>query len=162
MNLAHQITEAFATRQMPEWVADTSRPRISDREDAESLNHFSRERLDWPLLQKHADALYAMTPAAFRYYLPRFMVIAMERSDITPLFISPILQMLDSGPDETYWSDCFRDFWLGMTIAEYDAVKGWLVFMASSDDFGLDDVVLARCFDTLDLLSRAGGVEQPK
>ncbi|MBB3229181.1 hypothetical protein FHW69_003840 [Luteibacter sp. Sphag1AF] len=158
MNLSHQINEAFATRQMPELVADTSRPHISDREDAESVSHLSREKLDWSLLQKHADALYAMTPAAFRYYLPRFMVVAMEPSDITPLFVSPILQMLDAGPDESYWSDRFRHFWLGMTVAEYEAVKAWLVFMASSDDFGLDDIVLARCFDTVDLLCRAGDV----
>ena len=158
MNLTHQIYEAFAARQRPKVVADTSRPNITDREDAESLSRFSREQLDWALLQKHADALYAMTPEAFIYYLPQFMVVAMERRDITPLFVSPILQMLDAGPDESYWSDQFRHFWLRMTVDECEAVKAWLIFMASSDDFGLDDLVLARSFDTVDLLCRVGNV----
>jgi hypothetical protein len=156
MTVPDEIYEAFAARLRPVAVADTSRPLISDRQDAESLSSLPRERLDWPLLQKHADALYGMTPAAFRYYLPQFMVVAMEPHRITPLFVSPILQMLDAGPDESYWSDRFKELWLGMTQVEYEAVKAWLLAMASSKDIGLDEIVVARSFDTVGLLCRAG------
>jgi hypothetical protein len=84
--------------------------------------------------KEHADALYAMTPLAFRYYLPRFMVLAMDKHDIDPLFVSPIIQMLDPGPDESYWSERFKELWVGMVADEYEAVKAWLVFVASTDD----------------------------
>lgn len=153
MSLSDKINAAFESRQRPNDVADISRPAITDRQDAECLSCRAREELDWSLLQDHADALYAMTPLAFRYYLPQFMVLAMDRRDVTPLFVSPILQMLDAGPDETYWSERFKQFWVGMTAHEYEAIKAWLIFMASSDDTGQDQIVLARAFDTIDLLS---------
>lgn len=90
-----------------------------------------------------------MTPEAFRYYLPEFMILGMVASETSPLFISPIFQMLDPGPDTTFWSDAFRRYWVGMNSDEYDAIKAWTVFLASSNAGWVDDVVLSRDFDTL-------------
>lgn len=154
MSIVDQIYVAFRCRSRPDATADTSRPLISDRLDAEHVGRHPREDLDWAFLQEHADALYAMTPESFRYYLPQFMVLSMRQSDVTPLFVSPIFQMLDAGPDETYWSDRFKLLWAGMTSDEYDAIKAWLIFMASTDGAWGDDVVLGRAFDTVDLLAR--------
>jgi hypothetical protein len=155
MSLADKIYAAFKANHRQDPAADASRPFISDRQDAESIGSLSREDLEWGALQKHADALYAMTPVAFRYYLPQFMVRAMEQHGVTPLFVLPVLQMLDAGPDEFYWSDRFKELWVGMTVGEYEAIKAWLVFMASSEHLGQDQAMLARAFDTVDLLSRA-------
>lgn len=155
MSIVDQIYAAFKCRNRPSVICDVSRPLISDRQDAEQVGRRLRQDLDWAFLQEHADALYAMTPGSFRYYIPQFMVLAMYRSRVTPLFVSPIFQMLDAGPDETYWSDRFKLLWVGMTSEEYEAIKAWLIFMASTDGAWDDDLVLARAFDTVDLLSQA-------
>jgi hypothetical protein len=148
-DLTKKIREAFAWRTRPEIVADRSRSPVTDRQDAERLERHSGEELDWWFLQQNADALYAMTPEAFRYYLPEFMILGMAASEASPLFISPIFQMLDPGPDTTFWSDAFRRNWVGMNSDEYDALKAWAVFLASSNAGWVDDVVLSRDFDTL-------------
>ena len=154
MSIVDQIYAAFKCRSRPNAIADASRPLISDRLDAEQVGRHLRQDLDWTFLQEHADALYAMTPDSFRYYLPQFMVLSMRQGDVTPLFVAPIFQMLDAGLDETYWSDRFKLLWSGMTSDEYEAIKAWLIFMASTDGAWEDDVVLGRAFDTIDLLTR--------
>lgn len=153
-DLIRKICAAFDHRPLPAVAADDTRPFLTDRQEATRLNGKSREELDWHFLQKNSDALYAMTPQAFRYYLPKFLVIALQDGDVSPLFISPVFMMLDPGPDETYWNVDFRQKWLGMTLGEYDAVAEWLVRMASINDGDWDDVVLARAFDTVQRLSQ--------
>ena len=152
-DLTDQIRKAFAGRPRPHVVTDRSRPPITDRQDAERLEERGRDDLDWWFLQRNADALYAMTPDAFRYYLPEFMVLGIAKSSVSPLFISPVFQMLDPGPDARFWSDSFRRHWAGMTTDEYEAVKAWVVTMASDNPGWVDDVVLSRAFDTLICLS---------
>lgn len=154
MTFADQISEAFPFTSIPQMVSDPSRPLISDRQDADHVATRSREDVDWWFLQKHADALYAMTREAFRYYLPRFIMLSMEPTEITPLFVSPIFQMLDPGPDATYWSDQFKDMWVGMSADQYDAIKAWIRFLASVETDEDEQAILARCFNTLELLSR--------
>lgn len=148
-DLTEQIRKAFAWRSRPEIVADRLRPR----QDAERLEERSREELDWWFLQRNSDSLYAMTPEAFRYYLPEFMILGMERSDVSPLFISPVFQMLDPGPDTSYWSDAFVRNWVGMSRNEFDALKAWTIFISSNDVGRQDEFVLSRAFDTLVRLS---------
>ena len=152
-DLTDQIRSAFAWRPRPQVVADRSRPPITDRQDAGRLEQRAREELEWWFLQRNADALYAMTPDAFRYYLPEFMVLGIVKSDVSPLFISPIFQMLDPGPDATFWSDSFRLHWVGMTADEYEALKAWVIAIASDNPGWVDDAVLCRAFDTLTCLS---------
>jgi hypothetical protein len=82
MNLADRIIAAFKSMQRSSVAADTSRPLITDRQDAERMGDRRREDLDWLLLREHADALYAMTPLALRYYLQWSIVLAMDKHDI--------------------------------------------------------------------------------
>ncbi|UPG91331.1 hypothetical protein L2Y96_06040 [Luteibacter aegosomaticola] len=148
-----QINAAFGEAEPPAIVVDTSRPPITDRQDAEAISQRPRAELDWAFLQGHADALYAMTPAGFKYYLPRYLVLAVAPGAVTPLFVSPIIQMLSPGPDESYWDQRFRDFWSGLRKLEYDAIKAWIVYMAESGITGCDSFELGRAFDTVALLS---------
>jgi hypothetical protein len=154
-DLIKKICAAFDHRPLPAVAADDTRPFITDRQEAARLNGKYREELDWHFLQKNSDALYAMTPEAFRYYLPKFLVLALQGGDTSPLFISPVVMMLDPGPDETYWDVDFRRKWLGMTAAEYCAVAEWVVYMASNNRGDWDDIALARAFDTVQRLSQS-------
>jgi hypothetical protein len=133
-------------------VPRPDREAHGDEGDALAVEAVDRDKLDGWFLQKHHDALYHMAPHAFRYYLPAFLILAVEASDITPLFVSPVIQMLDPGPDESFWSDGFKGKWLSLTVDELDAVKAWLVHLASTNSGDWDDVALARSFDTVDRL----------
>lgn len=155
--LINQITAAFASRPRPAIVAETIRPDITDREDAERVGVYPREFLDWSFLQQHADALYAMTGEAFRYYLPMFLILSLQNRQVTPLFATPVIMMLSPGPDRSYWDARFKDLWLAMTAAEYDAVRAWLMAVAETDGLGFDSVELGRAFDTISLLETSGG-----
>jgi hypothetical protein len=153
MTVSANIEQAFSSRVRPDAVVRPDHPDTSEYQEAENFSGIDWRLLDKEFLQNNSDALFAMTPEAFRYYLPAFLVSGILSTEPRPLFVDTIVSMLDRSPDMDQWDDFFLQRWARLKVAEYQALMQWILALSEEASGTLMKDSLNRSFDTLHLLS---------
>jgi hypothetical protein len=163
MELFEKIECAFAGRKMPVNLvepADLVYPD-SDIEDALWFTGRDWHEITWRNWQEHSSAIYFFVSEAFAYYLPSVLLLSCQNPRDALMAADSLINELDQSPDPEWWTDGLVRRFLGLSPAELNVLKEWLLqvceyvpykglgFAASGqgDTFG-------RAFDTLDLLQK--------
>jgi hypothetical protein len=139
-SVTDNIRQSFGGRALP-MPEDLS---SSLREDEEIKRFAGRhwQDLDPEFLRQNYDAIPLFTPEAFSYYLPAFMLAAVNTgSPPDALYVDSILHMLRPNDDpatETYQ----RRRWEQLTAHEVEALDQWLHWLeqTSSDAYFKQEV----------------------
>ena len=163
MNLAEKIEQAFAARLKPAQVrlGDEVLQLDSDVEEALWFSGRDWHELRWQDWQEHASATYFFDPESFRYYLPSVLLLAVENPNESLTAAESLISELDRSPDVEGWTAGFAVRFLGLNLAELDALKEWLLYVCEYAPYkgwgiaasGPGDT-FGRAFDTVDLLKR--------
>ena len=137
---------------MPRRVVSENAPHTSEYLEALNFHGLSWEVMDSDFLVKNSDALYAVTPEAFCYYLPAFLVHGFEHRQTPPIYVDAILGMLDRSPNPDLWDDSFRRRWTLLHIDECQVVEKWILALSECSEGAFDQLILDRAFDTVQLL----------
>lgn len=151
MKLIEMIGNAFDQRAKPRDVVARWHPGTTEYEEAQQFKGKEWRLLDSVFLKKNYDAIYALTPEAFCYYLPAFL-IAGAGSEPDAFFLAGlVIGMLDRSPNPEFWDDFFLARWCALRETECLAVQEWLIYLSDGAK-GRDADDLSRSFDTMQLL----------
>jgi hypothetical protein len=151
MSLIQQIEVAFESRARPREVTPRWHPDTSEYEEALRFKGQDWKALGATFLRKNSDALYALTPDAFCYYLPAFLIAGVGVGQDAIFLAGGIVGMLDRSPNPEFWDDFFLTRWCALKKPECLAIQEWL--LSRSDDVtDRENDELSRAFDTVQLL----------
>ncbi len=162
MTLSEKIEAAFVHRPMPEKVVDLEgRFQIdSDIDDTlwfQGRSWRSLTREDW---RRYYCAVTYFNRDAFLYYLQSLLILTIEEPESFPdVAVDSFMWELDRSPGRENWDPRLTNRYFGLSPAEYDAIKEWLIWASENipqifcglaasgpgDGFG-------RAFDTIDLM----------
>ncbi len=91
-------------------------------------------------LDRHAFALHAFSPTAFVYYLPAYMLAALENEN---LGLSDNLIDCLSPPKNDPLRPSFANRWLSLTPLQQQAVTGFLLHFAHRNPIAIQAAVSA-------------------
>lgn len=134
-----QIEKAFAHRAYPgdeNLVAGVSPQSADDEEEiARVMRGKHWKGLSVQFLRLHESGLYFLSPEAFRFYLPAYLIASIvdpNKADIIAenLFTAFAFPAEDISPARIKW---WADRMNGFTEAEKQAIKSWLEYMIDSE-----------------------------
>jgi hypothetical protein len=151
MNLIGQIERAFESRikplaVTPRWHADTS-----EYEEALRFKGLDWKGLGSAFIKQNSDALYGLTPDAFCYYLPAFLIAGAAGGSEAFYLADGIIKMLDRSPNPEYWDEFFLARWPLLKKPECLVIQNWLLALSANSLYAEGDD-LSRAFDTVQLL----------
>ncbi len=153
MKLQADIEHAFAHRQMPEVLVQSRSPTTPEQHDALWLAGRDWRQVGWADWEKHPDAFFALVPEAFKYYLPSILIGLLEAPGHHMLAGDALLRVLDRSPQVSYWDAFITTRLFGLTVAEYEVLKAWLLSLSGQSQV-LDEDGLMRSYETVDSLAR--------
>lgn len=147
------IERAFANRQRPATMTDSL--QLSDAEFDEVM---SFEGMDWrdiefDQIEQQADAVFWFSPNAFCYYLPGFLSSGIKEDRCDSNAYDSLIGMLDRSPEPDYWDEFFAPRWTLLSVAEIEAVSGWVRWFQQRDPDSFQQGTYERVNDTLTLLT---------
>jgi len=162
MDLIAKIAAAFAHRRIPAEVVEME-GRFHVDSDVEKAPWFAGRdwrtitRDDW---QQRYSAVFFLSPEAFAYYLPSLLIVTVQNPRSYPeLAVDSFIGLLDHTPAMEFLDAHLIDRFLGLTDAEFDAIKEWLLFVCENVPFGAwgsaasgPGEIFGRAFDTVTLL----------
>ena len=151
------IEDAFAARQRPATVRDSAQPSDEISADADAFAGVDWRDVTCAALDKHSDAIFGFSPAAFCYFLPGIYSagIREERPDL--LVNQGLVMMLDRGNAPASWDIFFKERWPQLTVLECEATQRWILWLEGFDPMPIADVSLSRAYDTVQILAHQGG-----
>jgi len=161
MDLIAKIAAAFAHRQIPSEVVEMEGRFQIDSDVDEALWFQGRDwreisRDDW---QRHSAAVFFFSPEAFAYYLPSLLMITVQNPKGYPdLAVAKLIHLLDHTPAPEFLDAHLVDWFSGLSDAEFEVVKEWLLFACENlpGGWGISasgpGEVFGRAFDTVTLL----------
>ena len=163
MNLAEKIEQAFASRPKPAQVRIADGVLQLDFEVEEALWFSGRDwreltRQNW---QEHSSAIYFFDPEAFAYYLPSVLLLSAQNPSEWLEAADTLINELDQSPDAKWWTEGLQLRFLGLSPAELDVLKEWLLQVCEYLPYRRGGIAASgpgdtfgRAFDTLDLLQK--------
>jgi hypothetical protein len=141
-----QIERAFADVVYPgddHLVYDASGYHLEAAEIATAFR--GRHWRDVPLatLKRESSGLFFMTPAAYRFYLPAYLIAAIRAYDETDTLPGSVVFSLTAAPAEDPGrAESFRARVADLTPSQRDAIRSFLEFLAAEHgrDFPLGDI----------------------
>ncbi|NJS36729.1 MAG: hypothetical protein HC765_10460 [Brachymonas sp.] len=150
MKLVNLLESAFGHRGLP---VELTR---GNRHDPDAVDAWAFAGLRWQDVtrahwSKHSAAFYSFEPQAFAYFLPSILALG---ADATQPFMprDSLIMVLDRSPTVEYWDAFILAHLVGLQMAEYDALKQWLLILSESTDGVVEQSSIDRSFDTIDLL----------
>jgi hypothetical protein len=129
------IGAAFADVAYPgddQLVYDNSGRHLECTQVREVFRGRSWRDLDLETLRRNASALFFFTPAAYRYYLPAFLIAAVrdfERADVIPdTIVCTLKKPKDSGEDAMLFQQRIE----GLSEPQRNAVRSFLSHLATT------------------------------
>jgi hypothetical protein len=161
--ISWEIEHAFSSRSKPAQVrlADEVIQLDSDVQDALWFSGRDWHELTWQCWQQHSSAIFFFDPEAFAYYLPSVLLLSVQNPRESLSAADSLINELDRSPDTDAWTEAFASRFLGLSPAELNVLKEWLLQMCEytpyrrwgiaasgpGDSFG-------RAFETLDVLQK--------
>jgi hypothetical protein len=159
MQLLQIIETAFAHRCRPEHVIDALAGITEITADALAFQPIDWKEVNVALLEKHPDSVFGFSPAAFCYFLPGILSVGIRENRPDLLVNYSLITMLDRGNAPESWDDFFRARWPQLTPAECEATQGWILWLEEFEPPPMEDIVLTRAYDTLEILSNQAMAE---
>ena len=125
-----------------------------------TLYHGMRWRnVTFPQIERYPDAVFWLSPEAFRYYLPGFLVAGLRESRWDSNAYDSLIGMLNRSADPNLWDNFFLPRWPPLTVAEVEAVAAWAEWLQAVQPHGFRGNTYERVQTTLALLRqrRAAG-----
>ncbi|MBL8524566.1 MAG: hypothetical protein JNN20_12815 [Betaproteobacteria bacterium] len=151
MTFPERIAATFLKRERPVTVLAPNIQIESGDGSAEAFLGLDWQEISWELWEKNSDAFYQFSPAAFIYYLPS--ILSLSSQDLARWFwpADCLLELLNHSPMVENWSSFTTARLIGLSSAEYDLMKEWVLLLADSKAYGKDKA-LEFAFDTLEIL----------
>lgn len=163
MNLTDKIERVFSSRQKPAQVrlADEVIQLDSDVEEALWFSGRDWHEITWHDWQEHSCAIFFFDPDAFAYYLPSVLLLSARNPNEALNAADSLIGELDLSPSPEGWTDGFVNRFLGLTSAELDVLKDWLLHVCEYVSYkrcgiagsGPGDT-FGRAFDTISLVQK--------
>ncbi len=136
MSLIAEIRSAFKDVQRPK--GDLFIPKKQDEGEEEYFADKTSEGHSVEALRYHEVAMGLFTPEAHQYFLPAFMVAALEDPDAADVIPDHILY---------HFSEYDREFWKKrvsiLSNAQKSVIAKFLTYLYSSDEFHCDFLIMA-------------------
>ncbi|MGC1509954.1 hypothetical protein FT643_14380 [Ketobacter sp. MCCC 1A13808] len=145
------IQKAFSNRKRPSNLYSSAELTGDEIEAVISLQKFDRYHVPISFLQANYDVVFWLSPEAFCYWLPEF-VLASIKTEKTLLIVDSIIAMLDRSSNAEYWDDFFKTRWVLLSKEELEAMEGWVLWLTDSRDQAYDLAQLDRAFDVIGIL----------
>jgi hypothetical protein len=151
MSLDQEILRAFSGRECPA-IFYTSTELTKDEVSAVlELKQLHPGSYPIDFLQKNYDVVFWLSPQAFCYCLPGFVVASLrEKGNL--LVADAIIAMLDRSSLQDCWEKFFCDRWLLLERGELIAIQRWLIWILDNRYDHYDISRLNRAFDVLSVL----------
>jgi hypothetical protein len=153
MNILDFIETAFVQRPRPDHVIDSNAPPTELTTDALAFDRLDWRELNCAILEQRHDAVFGFSAASFCYFLPGIFSAGIRESRPDLLVNYSLITTLDRGNSPASWDDFFRARWPQLTPSECEATQRWILWLEEFDPPPMEDVVLTRAYDTLDILS---------
>lgn len=140
-NLRLEIEAAFADTKYPgddRLVYDNSGYHLECNEIAAAFRGKDWRELSVEMLRYHAQSLAFMTPEAYRFYLPAYLIAAALHYDEADIIPDAVVFNLIP-PSEDWLFHMYRQKMQGLTAAQRRAIRSWLQFL--KEHHGEDDLV---------------------
>jgi hypothetical protein len=152
MSVSEQVRAAFSQRTRPDKATESS--DLTKDEHAALYEIFQRDwrettAAEWERL---FDVVSWLSPEAYCYYLPGIMLATIERNQPNLIASASVLFAIDRTPSIELWDDFFVARWTLFNREELEAIKAWIYWLSTFDDFMLDDTSQARILVNIDLL----------
>lgn len=151
MDVHELIQKAFSNRERPANLYSSSELTGDEIEAVISLQKFDRYHVPISFLQANYDVVFWLSPEAFCYWLPEF-ILASIRTEKALLIIDSIISMLDRSTNLEYWDNFFKTRWVLLSIEELEAVESWMLWLTDSRDRVYDLAQLDRAYDIIGVL----------
>lgn len=140
MGLAETIERAFAGREMPAKVTNSDCSDQPDSDVADILWFSGRNwrEITWNDWNKHDVALCFFTQDALAYWLPSVLLLSLQRPGEYLSSAGYLIKTFGArswAPSPDHWTDYFRARFVGLRREEYEAIKGWLLFMSGLETY---------------------------
>jgi hypothetical protein len=155
-NDIYLIEVAFAARGRPESMRDITRDADEVYGDADAFAGIDWRDITCAMLEKHYDAIYGFSPAAFCYFLPGIYTAGIREDRPDLLVNQGLIATLDRGNSPASWDEFFRERWPKLTSRECEATQRWILWLDEFDPPIIPDASLTRAYDTMDLLANQG------
>jgi uncharacterized protein DUF6714 len=146
-NLSQAIGDAFSTTAYPgddRLVYDTSGAHLECNQVAEAFRGLQWQDVSVDLLLNQPDSLFFFTPEAYRYYLPAFMIAAVQSyADMDIVVINLVHTLIPPAKGQDH--NRFEARMQGLNPRQRSAVRRFLEFLKSAhaQDFPRNDLQLA-------------------
>ena len=140
MELTDVIEQAFAAREMPKKLTDSDCTDTLDTDVQDTLWFSGRNwrELTWDDWRKHDVALCFFNRDALAYWLPSVLLLSLQRPDEFMPSAGYLIRTFGSrcwAPSPQHWKPFFRERFVGLRTGEYEALKGWLLFLGRVDTY---------------------------
>ena len=146
------IDAAFADRTRPTVMSDSKQLSDVEYEEVMSFEGMTWREVTFAQIEKNADAVFWFAPEAFCYYLPGFLAAGLKENRTDTNAYDSLIGMLDRSPEPDYWDDFFLPRWTLLSVAEVEAVRCWVRWLACVLPNAFQPNSYARAGDTLTLL----------
>ena len=150
-DLIERIAAAFAHRAKPDAVVDAEAP---DNEEALVFRGRSWAGTTADEWHAHPDAFTRFGVAAFCYYLPGALRVAVMQPQRWVAGVDTLLAVFDS-PSLSYWNDWQRERYTALMAAEREVFEEAVVSLSAYNAY--DAVRLGNVLTTLGLIAARGG-----
>jgi hypothetical protein len=136
MTFPEKIAATFLKRERPVSVLAPNIQIESGDGSAKAFLGLDWQTISWELWEKNSDAFYQFSPAAFIYYLPSILSLSSQDLDRWFWPADCLLELLNHSPMVENWSSFTTARLIGLTSAEYDLMKEWVLLLADSKAYG--------------------------
>lgn len=129
--LRHEIEAAFAETKYPgddRLVYDNSGDHLECNEVAAAFRAKEWRELSVDMLRRHSQSLFFMTPEAYRFYLPAYLIAALLDYDKADTISDSVVFSLIP-PSDDRDAESYRQRMQGFTSAQRQVIRSFLEFM---------------------------------
>lgn len=151
MSVAQDISRAFSSRECPDVFYTSTELTKDEISSVLELKQLRPSSYPIEFLQENYDVVFWLSPQAFCYCLPGFMLASLrEKGNL--LIADAIIGMLDRSSLPDFWEKFFCDRWLLLQRDELIAIQSWLIWILDNRYDHYDISRLDRAFDVLSVL----------
>ena len=151
MSLDQEILRAFSSRECPAIFYTSTELTKAEISAVLELKQMHPGSYPIGFLQENYDVVFWLSPQAFCYCLPGFMVASL-REEGNLLIADAIIGMLDRSSLQDCWENFFCDRWLLLEKDELIVIQRWLIWILDNRYDHYDISRLDRAFDVLSVL----------